>query len=114
MIRNRSAVTASSPMRRRTILSLLFAAPFTLVADHALARVNVVVGIPPPAPLVETPPLPPPGGYVWQPGYWSWDGVRYVWVPGAYIARPRPYAVWVPGRWVRRGGGWFWIAGRWG
>lgn len=32
-------------------------------------------------------------GQVWTPGYWSWDGARYVWVPGRYVVAPFPDAV---------------------
>jgi hypothetical protein len=41
-----------------------------------IPRVGVVVGVAPPAPVVETVPAPPGPGYVWQPGYWSWNGVQ--------------------------------------
>jgi hypothetical protein len=50
---------------------------------------------------------------VWQSGYHRWDGHRYVWVPGAYVAPPRPHAFWVPGRWVHTRHGWMWREGHW-
>jgi hypothetical protein len=50
--------------------------------------------------MVEVVPPPPAPGYVWQPGYWSWNGVQYVWVPGAYVVAPFVHAVWMPGAWV--------------
>ena len=31
----------------------------------------------PPAPRLEVPPAPPDESYVWQDGYWSWDGSEY-------------------------------------
>jgi sugar phosphate permease len=74
---------------------------------------GMVIGVAPPAPVVEAVPAPPVVGYAWQPGYWGWNGVQYVWVPGAYVATPYPAAVWVPGRWVVRGGGWVWVEGYW-
>jgi WXXGXW repeat (2 copies) len=92
-------------MRPRAILPLLCATALTLIAVPGLARVGVVVGIAPPAPVVEPVPAPPAPGYVWQPGYWTWNGVQYVWVPGVYVVPPFARAVWVPGRWVRHGGG---------
>jgi hypothetical protein len=101
------------PLSRRAMLPLLCAAVLTLVPLSSLARVGVVVGVAPPAPVVETIPPPPAPGYVWQPGYWAWNGVQYVWVPGSYVAVPYPSAVWVPGNWVSRGGGWVWVAGHW-
>src|ERR1700745_3856681 len=100
-------------MGRRSILPILCAAALMLVAGPGVARAGVVVGFAPPAPVVETVPVPPAPGYVWQPGYWSWNGVQYVWVPGVYVMPPYARAVWVPGTWVGRGGGWVGPAGHW-
>jgi hypothetical protein len=58
-------------MSRRSILPILCAAALTLAAAPGVARVGVVVGFAPPAPVVEVAPPPPAPGYVWQPGYWS-------------------------------------------
>jgi hypothetical protein len=101
------------PMTRRSFLSVLCAAALTLAAASSIARVGVVVGFAPPAPIAEVVPPPPAPGYILQPGYWSWNGVQYVWVPGEYVVPPYVHAVWVPGAWVRRGRGWIWIAGHW-
>jgi len=76
------------PMTRRSFLSVLCAAALTLAAASSIARVGVVVGFAPPAPIAEVVPPPPAPGYIWQPGYWSWNGVQYVWVPGAYFVAP--------------------------
>jgi hypothetical protein len=46
-------------MRRRAIIPFLCAAALTLAAVPGLARVGVVVGIAPPAPVVEPVPAPP-------------------------------------------------------
>jgi WXXGXW repeat (2 copies) len=60
----------------------LFAAALTLTPISGLAA-GLVVGVAPPATVVETPPPPPPPpANVWAPGYWAWDGTKYVWVPG--------------------------------
>jgi hypothetical protein len=37
----------------------------------------------------DTPGAAPGEGYEWVLGYWHWDGVRYVWVPGHW-ERTRP------------------------
>ena len=100
-------------MRRQFIFPILCGLALTLAAAPGIARVGVVVGFAPPAPVVEVVPPPPAPGYVWQPGYWSWNGVQYVWVPGAYVVAPYVHAVWVPGAWVRHGHGWVWRAGHW-
>jgi hypothetical protein len=98
-------------MSRRATLPVPCAAALTLAAVPGLSRVGVVVGVAPPAPVVETVPAPPGPGYVWRPGYWSWDGVQYVWGPGTYVVAPYVHTVWVPGAWIRHGPGWVWVAG---
>lgn len=101
-------------MSRRTVLSLAFMTGQLLAtAVPTFARVGFWVGVAPPAPLVQPMPPAPAPGYVWQPGYWSWDGVKWVWVPGTYVVPPYPGAVWVGGHWVPRGHGWTWVDGRW-
>ena len=90
-------------MSRGSIFAVLCVAALALAASPSLARVGVVVGFAPPAPVIEVVPPPPAPGYVWQPGYWSWNGVQYVWVPGVYVVPPYVHAVWVPGAWVRHG-----------
>jgi WXXGXW repeat (2 copies) len=80
-------------MSRRLILPVLCALAVALAAASGFARVGVVVGFAPPVPVVEAVPPPPAPGYVWQPGYWSWNGVQYVWVPGAYVVAPFVHAV---------------------
>lgn len=80
-----------------------------------------VVVTPPPAVVVSQPPPPPirevrvaaPGpAYVWVPGYWSWQG-RWVWVSGAWRARPHAHAHWIAGHWAPRGHGYVWVGGYW-
>ena len=79
----------------------------------AAANFSFSVGLAPPAPVAETPPPPPAPAAVWTPGYWSWDGARYVWVPGQYVVPPFPGAIWVGGRWVHSGPHWGWVDGHW-
>jgi hypothetical protein len=74
---------------------------------------EVVVTQAPPAVRIETQTVSPGLNYVWRRGYWRWNGATYLWVPGSWVARPRPASVWVEGHWLRRGGGWIWVAGRW-
>ena len=72
-----------------------------------------VVRIGPPPIVVETPGPPPAPAYVWTPGYYVWNGVAYVWVPGRWVPAPWPGARWVPPHWVHRHGGWVFIEGHW-
>lgn len=67
----------------------------------------------PPAPIYETVPAAPGPGYYWVPGYWSWNGYRYVWVHGHYAYPPYAGAVWRPGHWVHNWRGWHWVPGHW-
>ncbi len=83
------------------------APPLTSVVASAFA--------PPPDRTEVVAPSPGPE-MVWQPGYWSFDGTNWNWVPGSYAPRPQPAARWVPGRWTKAPGGggvWIWTAGRW-
>jgi hypothetical protein len=100
-------------MSARATLSVLLAAALVLAPISGMARGALVVGIAPPAPVIETAPPPAVPGNVWQSGYWAWDGTKYVWVPGVYAVAPYPGAVWVAGHWVRQGGGWIWADGHW-
>jgi hypothetical protein len=77
----------------------------------ARAKVDLFIGVPPPAVVVE--PIPPPRPYyVWVPGYWRWDGRRHVWVKG-YWVRERHGWHYAGPHWVEVGGRWRFHPGRW-
>ena len=96
------------------VLCLLFAGSLLLAAPAcASPRGRVYVRVGPPAPIVEVRAVSPGPGYVWVAGYHRWGGARYEWVPGRWIAPPRPRAAWVPGHWVSSRHGWYWVDGRW-
>ena len=80
----------------------------------ASAQVDVNLRFGPPAPIYEAVP-PPPGPYqYWRPGYWHWNGNRYVWFRGEYIRRPYETAHWVPEHYVHGPHGyWHLVAGHW-
>ncbi len=47
----------------------------------------VVVVQPAPPPIIIERPGPPPGPYyVFRRGHWVWNGYRWIWVPGHYVA----------------------------
>lgn len=101
-------------MKRRSVLGLLSGMSILASIPGFAARVGVVVGVAPPAPIAEPIPPPPAPGYVWQPGYWAWNGVQYVWVPGRYVLAPFPGAIWIGGEWIRHDHhGWVWRPGHW-
>ena len=94
------------------LLSLLIAG--TADKAHAGLYVSITVA-PPPLVVYAQPPLPGPG-YIWTPGYWSWDDDSgdYYWVPGAWVLAPEPGLLWTPGYWGWRDGIYAWNDGYWG
>lgn len=103
-------MTFSNGFKKTAFRLALLVAGVGATAGAAAAQVYVHVG--PPRPVYERRPVARPG-YVWQAGYHRWDGNRYVWVPGAYAAPPRPHARWVAGRWVHGPRGYYWREGAW-
>ena len=68
---------------------------------------------PPPLPVYDQPPIPEPG-YLWTPGYWSYNSVDYYWVPGTWVEPPQPGLLWTPGYWGFVGGTYVFNRGYWG
>ena len=77
------------------------------------ASAKPVAPHPPPPRRAEIPPPAPSPQALWRFGNWSWNGVKYVWVPGRYIERPSPTANWIPGYWQQTTEGWTWIEDQW-
>ncbi len=94
---------------KKIVLAALLAVTMLPAASNA----QIYVRIGPPAPVVEHYGPAPHHGWVWQPGYHTWDGHRYVWRGGAWVAPPRPHAVWVAPRWVHHHEGWVLVDGHW-
>ncbi len=95
----------------RSILALTLLAPAA-----AWPQVSVSINIaPPPLPLYAQP-LVPGEGYIWTPGYWSWNPADddYYWVPGTWVMAPMPGQLWTPGYWAFEGAGYLWHVGYWG
>ncbi|MFC5475396.1 YXWGXW repeat-containing protein [Paraherbaspirillum soli] len=78
---------------------------------HANVDVNIIVNSEPPPPRYELVP-PPRHGYVWAPGYWSWDGRHHVWRQGHWERFRSGQYYQRPG-WVRRPNGWQFEHGGW-
>ena len=98
-------------LRRSWIASPLLALGLAAAASTP-ALAGITVEIRPPAPKVEVAPSPR-SGYVWQEGYWDWNGSDYVWREGTWVAE-RPGYRWVSHRWVERDGSkWYAEPGRW-
>ena len=104
------------------ILDLKEAGVSEKVIDFMINTPNLARVSPPPAGYqseVSPPPMPdevvvsPGPEYVWIPGCWEWNGWRWVWVRGHWGYPPYRGAVWVGGYWGHRGGGRYWVSGRW-
>jgi hypothetical protein len=87
----------------------------TIYGSQTEATTNVVVQQVPPAP----PPQPevvvvqPSPAAVWVPGYWAYDGYRYVWVSGFWAVPPPRHHRFVQPHWEPRPGGYVYIRGYW-
>ena len=110
---------AAQFLRSSAIVIFLGLVPFSLAPAHAQTVACeppvVVNSAPPPLPVYTQPPLPGPG-YIWTPGYWSWDSEEndYYWVPGTWVEPPRPGLLWTPGYWGWVAGAYVFHQGYWG
>jgi WXXGXW repeat (2 copies) len=91
-----------------SIRSLLFAV-FLLVssaASFAQIGIGISVGFAPPELPIYEQPLCPGDGYIWTPGFWSYDDNEgdYYWVPGTWIEAPQVGYLWTPPYWGYEGG----------
>jgi hypothetical protein len=94
-------------------LLLSIPAVLTLPASAQIG-IGISVRIGPPALPVYEQPLCPGPGYLWTPGYWSWDDDDgYYWVPGTWVVAPVGL-LWTPGYWGWNDGAYVWNAGYWG
>ncbi len=107
-------------MKRKlpVVYALLFAVVLSLsTASFAQISVGISFNVriaPPALPVYEQPICPSPG-YLWTPGYWSWDDdAGYYWVPGTWVEAPTPGLLWTPGYWGWNNGYYGWSEGYWG
>jgi len=102
----------------RFVLFLVIAAGILAMPapSHAQVAVGVSIRIGPPALPVYAQPICPGPGYLWAPGYWSYDydDEDYFWVPGTWVVAPEPGYLWTPGYWGWSEGFYIWHAGYWG
>ena len=97
-------------------LGLGVAASAIPVASQAQIGIGISVGFAPPAlPVYEQPQIPG-YGYIWTPGYWSWDNYEedYFWVPGTWVLPPRLGYYWTPAYWGYNDGEYLFNQGYWG
>jgi hypothetical protein len=93
----------------KRLLGLIFAGAMVFSA----AAADIFVRIAPPRLVIEKREHRPGRDYVWVQGYHTWDGSRYVWVPGRWEQPPRGHAHWVAHHWVHQRGGWVLVEGHW-
>lgn len=100
----------------RSIRTLLFAAAVLTMSVAASAQVRITVGFGPPAIPVYEQPICPGDGYLWNPGYWGWDGddADYYWIPGTWVEAPEVGFLWTPPWWGWDGGVFLFHDGFWG
>ncbi|MDB5861261.1 MAG: hypothetical protein JWQ76_4950 [Ramlibacter sp.] len=96
-------------MNKRDFLHGLLAASFGgwLSASEA----QVVIRVAPP-PMREERVPSPRRNMAWVPGYWDWNGRRYVWRAGHWVKERRGYR-YRGDKWVERDGGWHRERGGW-
>ena len=105
------SISLKSVSARLILLALLVA----VIPASSYAGVFVSVAIAPPVLPVYVQPPCPTEGYLWTPGYWSYDPVDgYYWVPGVWVAPPEPGVLWTPGYWGYANGVYGWNDGYWG
>src|SRR5277367_1423487 len=92
------------------VLPAVFSSP-----SAAQIGIGISVRVGPPALPVYEQPICPDPGYMWTPGYWSWDDDDgYYWVPGTWVEAPEAGLLWTPGYWGWNDGAYAWNAGYWG
>jgi hypothetical protein len=96
---------------RKSLLALCIAAGSIGAVASAPALADIYVRVAPPAPRHEVVPVVRPG-WVWAPGYWNWNGHRYVWVNGHRVRAHRGQH-WRPHQWVEDHGRWRMDRGHW-
>src|SRR5579864_625663 len=99
------AMTFRSFLLAATMLAtpLIVAAPTPAAAQMGI---GVSVQIAPPELPVYDQPAMPGEGYMWTPGYWSWDqSDGYYWVPGTWVLQPAAEVLWTPPYWGWNDGG---------
>jgi hypothetical protein len=103
MFKSKAPILLAGPL-------LCFVLSFT-ACEHG--TVAVYVRTPPPPPIREVIVNSPGPGFYWVPGYQSWNGSRYFWIPGHWERVPLGRHRWVEGHWRHNGRGWYWVPGHW-
>ncbi|MBI3472955.1 MAG: YXWGXW repeat-containing protein [Candidatus Solibacter usitatus] len=85
-----------------------------LTMSACAAHGSYYARVPPPPPPRLVVGFAPGPGYVWCDGYYDWRGGGWYWVAGRWSYPPWPRAVWAPGYWRPHGRhGYRFYPGRW-
>jgi len=75
---------------------------------------RVIESSPPPPPAsAEAVSAPPAPNALWVPGYWSFDGARYIWITGQWEIPPPNAGAFIVAHWEGRGDGYVYVPGYW-
>jgi hypothetical protein len=98
---------------RHTACALVAALAFVALPLASHAKSDPESNVPPPPARTETIPKHK-SGYVWAPGYWSWNerGHKHVWTPGRLL-KEKHGARWVPDQWIEKDGRYRFSEGHW-
>ena len=97
---------------RNLILGSMLTITAIAIPTAVQARtVELEVDVAPPAARVEVAPAPR-AGFVYTPGYWSYDNRQYTWSEGRFIAEREGHRYVTPA-YEQRGQRWVFRAGHW-
>jgi hypothetical protein len=98
------------------ILARFALAVSLLIPVAAWSQIALSITLAPPALPEYAQPVVPGDGYLWAPGYWSWNPSQgdYFWVPGTWVLAPGVGQLWTPGYWGYEDSGYLWHGGYWG
>jgi hypothetical protein len=96
--------------------SLSLALMVLAMSSASMGQFRAAITFGPPALPVYEQPVCPGDGYIWTPGYWSWDDDAgdYYWVPGTWVLAPEVGFLWTPGWWGWGGEAFIFHEGYWG
>lgn len=103
-------------MNTRSTRNFLFAIVVVCMSAASFGQIGIAITIaPPPLPVYEQP-LCPGDGYLWTPGFWSYDYDinDYYWVPGTWVEAPEVGYLWTPAYWGWGGDRFVFHDGYWG
>src|SRR6266852_5295680 len=103
-------------IRSLALRSLSLALVMLALSAASMAQFRVAIAFGPPALPVYVQPVCPGEGYIWTPGYWSWDddAEDYYWVPGTWVLAPEVGFLWTPPWWGWGGEAFIFHEGFWG